>query len=86
MFTIEETDIAKAVDRAKQFHPKVKIITFGQYTVTATQGEHFVRCFRDERGYKTIDCDYKTRDGLACRCGMAAVSLHIALAAQRRAA
>jgi hypothetical protein len=86
MFTLEETEIAKAIDRAKQFHPKVRVIAFGQYAVTATKGEHIVRCFRDERGYKTIDCDCKTRDGVACRCGIAAVSLHIALASQRRAA
>jgi hypothetical protein len=86
MFTLEETEIAKAIDRAKQFHPKVKMITFGQYAVSATKGEHVVRCFRDERGYKAVDCDCKTRNGVACRCGIAAVSLHIALAAQRRAA
>lgn len=52
MFTLEETEIAKAIDRAKQFHPKVRMIAFGQYAVTATKGEHIVRCFRDERGYK----------------------------------
>lgn len=84
MFTIEETEIAKAIERAKKFHPKVRMITFGQYAVTGSQGEHVVRCFRDERGYKVVDCDCKTRDGLACRCGMAAVSLHIGLASQRQ--
>ena len=83
MFTIEETEIAKAIERAKKFHPKVRMISFGRYAVTGSQGEHVVRCFRDERGKKVVDCDCKTRDGLACRCGMAAVSLHIGLAGQR---
>jgi hypothetical protein len=86
MFTLEETEIAKAIERAKQFHPKVRMITFGQYAVTATKGEHVVCCYRDEQGQKVVDCDCKTRDGLACRCGVAAVSLHIGIAALRRAA
>lgn len=84
MFIIEETEIAKAVERAKSFHPKVRMISFGQYAVSGSQGEHLVRCFRDERGYKVIDCDCNTRDGIACRCGMAAASLHIGVASQRQ--
>ncbi len=84
MFTLETTEISKAIERARQFHPKVRMIEFGRYAVTASQGEHVVRCYRDSQGRKIVDCDCLTRDGIACRCGVAVLPLHIAMAAQRR--
>lgn len=86
MFTLETTEIAKAIDRAKQLHPKVRMIAFGKYEVSGSKGNSYiVNCYRD-RGQKVIDCACKTQDGIACKHGMAAVSLHICMAAQRRAA
>lgn len=80
MFTLEETAMTKAIERARQMHPRVSVIRFGVYAVTASQGRHIVRCYRDERGQKIVDCDYKTRDGIACRCGVAVLPLHLYLA------
>lgn len=80
MFALEETKIAKAIERAKKMHPRVSVIRFGVYAVTASQGRHIVRCYRDEKGQKIVDCDCKTRDGIACRCGVAVLPLHLYLA------
>ncbi len=80
MFIIEQTEISKAVERAKELHPKVRMVTFGLYEVTGSQGNAYaVRCWR-ESGQKAVDCTCPTRDGVACKHGMAAVSLHIAVA------
>jgi hypothetical protein len=84
MFIIEETEIAKAIQRAKELHPSVKMLRFGEYKVSGGKGSTYtVRCFR-HNGEKAVDCTCATRDGVACKHGMAAVSLHIGLARQRR--
>jgi hypothetical protein len=76
MFIIEETEIAKAIDRARELHPKVRMVRFGWYEVTGSTGRTYaVRCWR-ERGQKIVDCTCATRDGIACKHGMAAVPLH----------
>lgn len=83
MFRLEETEIARAIESAKKLHPTVRVLSFGRYTVSGSKGNAYVvRCYRDEFG-KVIDCECKTRDGVACKHGMAAVSLHIWLAEQR---
>ena len=83
MFIIEETDIAKAIERAKALHPKVKMISFGVYSVTGSKGNSYiVRCQRQSIG-KVVDCTCNTRDFTACKHGLAAVSLHIAVARMR---
>ena len=85
MFTIEKAEIAKAIERARELHPKVKLIEFGRYLVTGSKGKSYtVRCWKDRTG-KNVDCTCQTRDGVACKHGMAAVSLHIGLARQRPA-
>jgi hypothetical protein len=82
MFTLETTEISNAIDRAKALHPKVSMIRFGEYAVTGSKGNSYtVRCYR-ERGQRVVDCACPTRDGVACKHGMAAVSLHIAVAAR----
>ena len=86
MFTLETTEISRAIDNAKALHPKVKMLRFGEYEVSGSKGNSYtVKCYRD-KGQKVVDCACKTRDGIACKHGLAAVSLHIGLAAQRRAA
>jgi hypothetical protein len=83
MFIIEKTDIAKAIERAKALHPKVRMISFGTYEVTGSNGNTYtVRCQRQSIG-KVVDCTCQTRDFTACKHGMAAVSLHIAMARYR---
>jgi len=93
MFRLEETDIAKAVERARDLHPTVRVIAYGEYTVTGSQPgtTYTVKCYRDAEGFKTVDCTCKTKDGVACKHGMAAVALHLYMAAvemviRRRAA
>jgi len=82
MFRLEETEISKAIDRCRELHPTVRVIAFGEYTVTGSeQGSLYtVKCYRDSEGFKTIDCSCQTKDGVACKHGMAAVALHIYLA------
>ncbi len=87
MFIIEKTEIGRAIESARQLHPMVRMVRFGEYQVSGSNGNAYtVRCYRDKRGLKTIDCTCATRDGIACKHGMAAASLHVGLAAQRRAA
>ncbi|MGB7923438.1 MAG: hypothetical protein WCF57_09355 [Pyrinomonadaceae bacterium] len=92
MFIIEETEIAKAIEAAKKLHPIVRMLSFGEYTCTGSTGNTYtVKCYRNEQGQKVIDCSCKTRDGVACKHGMAVVGLHIYMAAvqmviRRRAA
>jgi hypothetical protein len=82
MFRLEETKISKAVDRCKELHPTVRVITFGEYIVTGSREAtiYTVKCYRDERGFKTVDCSCKTRDGVACKHGIAALTLHLYMA------
>jgi hypothetical protein len=82
MFRLEETEISKAIDRCKELHPTVRVIAFGEYSVTGSkEGTNYtVKCYRDEEGMKTVDCSCHTRDGVACKHGMAAVAMHIYLA------
>jgi hypothetical protein len=83
MFSLEIANIERAINNAKALHPKVKMIEFGSYEVTGSKGNAYtVRCYRVE-GEKIVECNCATRPGVACKHGMAAVSLHIAMAAQR---
>lgn len=83
MFTIETTELKGAIERAKALHPKVSMVRFGEYLVSGSAGGYYtVRCFRDNR-HKVVTCTCRTRDGIACKHGMAAVSLHIAMAARQ---
>jgi hypothetical protein len=82
MFRLEETELSKAIDRCKEMHPTVRVIAYGEYSVTGSKegSVYTVKCFRDEEGFKTVDCSCKTRDGVACKHAMAAVALHLYLA------
>ena len=93
MFRLEETEISKVTERAKELHPIVRVIAYGEYSVTGSRpgSVYTVKCYRDDEGFKTVDCTCKTSDGIACKHGMAAVSLHLYMAAvqmviRRRAA
>lgn len=87
MFRLEETEIAKAIDRCRELHPTVRVTdTYGVYMVTGSQPHtlYKVSCYRDPEGFKTVDCTCKTRDGVACKHGVAALALHIYCAAVRQ--
>lgn len=86
MFNLETTDLSRAIQNAKALHPKVKMLSFGEYAVTGSKGnEYTVKCYRFF-GEKVIHCSCKTRDGVACKHGVAALPLHLHVAAQRVAA
>lgn len=83
MFIIEKTDIAKAIERARELHPKVRMIRFGVYEVSGSKGNTYTVCCQRQSIGKVVDCTCKTKDFTACKHGMAAVSLHIAVARNR---
>jgi hypothetical protein len=86
MFIIEETKVEKAIERAKALHPKVRMIEFGIYSVSGSKGtEYTVKCFR-AAGQKVVACTCKAKNGTACKHGVAALPLHIHMAACRRGA
>jgi hypothetical protein len=86
MFIIEETRIEKAIERAKDLHPKVRMIKFGEYIVSSSKAgvQYIVKCFR-AANQKVVACSCPAKNGVACKHGMAAVSLHVGLARQRTA-
>jgi hypothetical protein len=63
-------------------HPTVRVIAYGEYSVTGSNAGslYTVKCFRDDEGFKTVDCSCKTRDGVACKHGVAALGMHLYLA------
>ena len=51
MFTIEETPIAKAIENARELHPVVRCVRFGEYICIGSHGiTYTVKCYRNERG------------------------------------
>jgi hypothetical protein len=87
MFRIEETELARAIEAARKLHPTVRVVAFGEYTCTGSNPLRIytVKCYRDPQGFKTIDCTCKTQDGVACKHSMAALALHLYMAAVRYA-
>ncbi len=84
MFTLKSrAQLTQAVDRARALHPKVRMVSFGEYAVTGSKGSAYtVRCYRSH-GQKIVDCSCKTRNSVACKHAAAALSLHVALAKRR---
>jgi hypothetical protein len=82
MFRLEDTEISKAVERCKEMHPTVRVIAYGEYSVTGNKEgtAYTVKCYRDEEGVKTVDCSCKTKDGVACKHAMAVLGMHLYLA------
>jgi len=83
MFILRNAEqISRAIENARTLHPKVRMIEFGEYAVTGSKGNTYtVLCYRvnDE---KIVDCNCPAR--VPCKHSAAALSLHIALASQRR--
>jgi hypothetical protein len=76
MFRLEDANLKRAIERARKLHPKVRCVTFGLYEVTGSKGNtYLVRCWKEKIG-KFVDCSCRTRDGLACKHGVAAIPLH----------
>lgn len=83
MFALETTDLSRAIQNAKALRPKVRMVCFGEYKVTGSNGnEYTVKCYRFF-GEKVVNCTCRTKDGVACKHGVAALPLHLHVAAQR---
>jgi hypothetical protein len=86
MFALETTDLSRAIKNAKALRPKVRMTRFGVYQVSGSKGnEYTVKCYRFF-GEKVVECNCKTKDGVACKHGAAALPLHLHVAATRVAA
>ncbi len=85
MFILQsQATIEKAIERAREVHPKVHIKTFGEYEVTgsAAGSTYTVRCER-RNNLKTVDCTCVAGQyGTPCFHAAAAVAQHSYLAAQ----
>lgn len=76
MFRLGTADLTQAIERARALHPRVRCVRFGLYEVTGSAGNSYlVRCWKEKTG-KYVDCSCKTRDGVACKHGVAAIPLH----------
>ena len=80
-----ESQLEKAVLKAKKIRTQVRFIAFGIYSVKGTKGNFYtVKCERMPSGEKLVSCDCKGGvAGLVCLHSVAALSLHIGIAAQR---
>jgi hypothetical protein len=80
-----ESQLEKAVLKAKKIRTHVKFISFGVYAVRGTKGNYYeVRCERMPSGEKLVSCDCRGGErGLVCWHSAAALSLHIGIARQR---
>lgn len=88
MFVLESVQtLRNAITGAKRLHPKVRLICFGEYEVTGSNGEiYIVRCFR-QNSQKVVDCNCKAGEhGKPCKHAAAALAVHLYWASQRLAA
>jgi len=82
MFILRNAEqISKAVENAKQLHPKVRMVEFGEYEVSGSKGNTYTVLCYVAAGEKIVDCNCPSR--VPCKHSAAALSLHIALAARR---
>ncbi len=82
MFILRNAEqISKAVENAKQLHPKVRMVEFGEYEVSGSKGNTYtVLCYRSG-GEKIVDCNCPSR--VPCKHSAAALQVHIYMAARR---
>ncbi|HEX8370458.1 MAG TPA: SWIM zinc finger family protein [Pyrinomonadaceae bacterium] len=80
--------LQNAIAKAKKLRPRVEFGGFGHYRVAGSGGGFYtVICKKSNNGYKTVECTCKGAEkGLVCYHAAAALSLHVGLARQRRAA
>ncbi len=82
MFILRNAEqISKAVENAKQLHPKVRMVEFGEYEVTGSKGNTYTVLCYVAAGEKIVDCNCPAR--VPCKHAAAAISLHVAVARQR---
>jgi hypothetical protein len=85
MIEINEMNIQKAIEKARQTKPLVKVIEFRTYQVTNREtGAKYTVKFSKVGGKKFADCNCKCglQDKYVCKHIGASIGLHIVLAAQ----
>ncbi|MDQ3821123.1 MAG: SWIM zinc finger family protein [Acidobacteriota bacterium] len=84
MFILKSKEqISRAIENARALHPKVRMVSFGEYLVTGSKGDTYtVLCYR-AGGEKIVDCSCPSRK--PCKHAAAALPLHIHLATRRGA-
>ena len=86
MFILQsQATIEKAIERAREVHPKVHVKTFGEYEVSGSKGNTYtVRCERRCNNLKTVDCTCEAgQRGNPCYHAAVAVAQHSYMAAQQ---
>ena len=87
MFILKSQEqLTKAIERAKAYKPRVKVVEFGLYNVTGETGQNYlVDCHKDAQGRRVVDCNCKgAQRGYICKHAPAALQVHIYRAAQRQ--
>lgn len=83
----DENQLQNAIKRAKVVKPKVKVLSFGKYSVTGSKGNLYtVVCRKDERtSEKVICCSCKAAEkNLPCFHSAVAIAQHIYLATNQQ--
>ena len=87
MFILKtQEQLTKAIERAKAYKPRVKVVEFGLYNVTGETGQNYlVDCHKDAQGRRVVDCNCKAgQRGMTCKHSAAALQVHIYRAAQQQ--
>jgi hypothetical protein len=89
MIEVTKANIEKAIDRAKQTKPLVKVIEFRLYSVTNKEtGANYTVKFSKIGNRKFAECDCKAgqQGKFICKHIGASIGIHIVLAAQTASA
>jgi hypothetical protein len=90
MFVLKGIDqLEKAIIKAKKIRTTVKFIEFGVYSVKGTQGNFYTVECKKVGNEKQVICNCKAGQSgkpLVCYHSVAALSLHVGLCRQRKAA
>ncbi len=79
--------LTNAIKKAKKVRPRVEFDHFGRYRVSGSKGYYTVLCKRSGNGLRLVECTCRGSErGLVCYHAVAALSLHIGLARQRKTA
>jgi hypothetical protein len=87
MFELTQIQKAdKAIERARQIHPRVRVVKFGEYLVTNStkQYAYTVRCVRTPQGRRLLECTcLASENGRICFHLAAGAAVHVGIARMR---
>jgi len=87
MFTLKSrSQMTKAIETAKQRHPKVKVLSLGRYLVRGSAGNFYTVSMGRDGAHKTIDCGCVAGQfGTPCYHAASALYVHMGLVRMRTA-